>query len=310
MTALSETFAIKTPDSQAMLIRELSASPFMAIGTLDTYISRVTRVYQWSMGGFQIDLWIPEEEVKEWRFRVAKWMQRLEKLRTIYGSTKPIHFICVPLDVPRRFPEDARQCLGREHVNGGYTYVNGHTVYLFRKEELSKVLLHEYLHQIQGHKDAEWVAQPAALEHVRKLANIPHGIDLRPNEAIVEAWALRHHTKCLSEETGIPFKILWDAEVAFACSQARRVWMHQSHCVPRWNEGTHTFSYYILKAWLVWAWEKSKKDTGREWSLNYTITELIAWIQQHWPTWQTQLESGRRLKSNGGGARMTLFGDW
>lgn len=303
--AFNETAIAKTPEAHTALVQELSGSPYMTIEILNVYLTEVSHIYTWSMGGFQIDMWIPTQTVKEWRYRVAKWMQRLENVRVWYGSTKSIHFICVPLDVPRRFPSESHQCLGKAHVNGGYTYVNGNEVYLFRKEELSKVLLHEYLHQVQGHKDAEWYAHPEQLERIRTCAEIPQGIDIRPNEAVVECWALWHHTRCLSEETGIPFKTLWAAEVSFAYSQACRVWAHQGLCVPRWNEGTHTFSYYILKAFLVWAWDKKNV-----WQLKYNVKAFVDWVQLHWPTWQTRLESVGQQRTKGVSARMTLLGDW
>lgn len=302
----------KSPDEQTLLIQELTTSRYVSTERIGDYMSYVRSIYSWKTPFFQLDFWIPDDQVSEWNYQLNKLLRRLETLRKYYDSSKPIHFVCMPLDIPRHFPANKQQCLGREHVNGGYTYVNGHTVYLFREEELSKVMIHEYLHQIQGHKDVEWT--PEALDEIRRLVPIPEGIDFRPNEAVIEAWALFYHTQFLSIETGIPFKRLWEAEKQFVLQQARQIWAHQSQCLPRWNEQTHTFSYYILKACFIWAWKKN----DLVWRLDYSIPELVDWTKSHWDAWKNMIDTGRKniprpdkkiplpIKS----ARMTLLGDY
>jgi len=290
---------------QAALVQELTSSRYVSPETVSKYMSSIQSIYSWKTPYFQLDFWIPESQLSEWQYPLNKLLRRLETLRIYYHSSKSIHFVCVPLDIPRRFPVNSTQCLGREHVNGGYTYVNGNTVYLFRREELSKVMLHEYLHQIQGHKDAEWTAE--SLEKVRALVPIPKDIDFRPNEAVVEAWALFYHINFLSIENGIPFKTLWDTELQFALQQARHIWNHQSKCLPQWNEQTHTFSYYILKALFVWSW---RGHTSHVWRLDYSIEELSDWIRSHWDAWKKKIHTGARDRASHSSARMTLFGDF
>ena len=307
----------KAADAEATLVQELTTSGYVSLEVIRAYMSTVQSVYSWNHGMFQLDFWIPVEAVAEWNHQLRRVVRRLETLRLHYRSTKPIHFVCVPLDIPRQFPTSTTQCLGREHVNGGYTYVNGNTVYLFRHEELPKVMLHEYLHQIQGHKDAEWDAK--SLERIRALVPIPTGIDIRPNEAVVEAWALYYHTQFLALEHPISFKSLWDAERRFALHQARRVWAHQSKCLPSWNEQTHTFSYYVLKACFVQSLgeQMHKKNTHTQsqppWQLDYSVPVLVAWIVSQWSHWKAQLVAGTGTgtRTEGAdGARMTLLGDF
>lgn len=301
-------------EARNTLIQELTTTRYVSDETIRTYMASVTSVTSWKTPYFQMDLWISDAQRSKWDDVMNALLRRLESLRIYHASSKSIHFVCVPLDIPRRFPNHTNQCLGREHVNGGYTYVNGDTVYLFRREELPKVMLHEYLHQLQGHKDAEWTSE--ALENVRALVSIPSSIDIRPNEAVVEVWALFYHTHFLAVETGIPFKTLWDAETRFVLQQARHIWTHQSHCLPRWNEETHTFSYYILKAWFVWAWSDA---TAHVWRLDYSVDELTQWIQSHWAEWKKKIETVRGTGMGTGtapalrepkSARMTLLGDF
>jgi hypothetical protein len=183
-------------------------------------------------------------------------------------------------------------------------------VYLFRREELPKVVLHEYLHQIQGHKDLEW--SHADMDFLKRVVGVSIP-DMRPNESIVEYWAWKHHWMFLSVETGIPWKILRKAETNYVLRQARRIWNHQKQCASSWMEGTPVFSYYILKAMYVVLGGNTRAQPP--WRLDYSVPELNQWIHSHWTEWKKQLGEGHGVSVVSGNrkepmtARMTLLGD-
>lgn len=300
------TYAPVVPAERDRLVAELTQSNYINRAFALNHFSRVSRVATWKTdGGLQIDLWETPEAMAGWVQKMPRLLRRLEALRVYYAAVKPVHFICVPLDAPRQLPAEPSQCLDKPHVNGGYTYLNGNQVYLFRKEELPKVLLHEYLHQIQGHKDLDWDAD--ALGRLNTIVGLQVG-DLRPNESIVEYWAWMHHTLFLALETGTPWKTLQAAERAFMLEQARRIWTHQQGCAASWTEGTPVFSYYILKAMY------SVLGNTKAWRLDYSVPELLSWIETHWPVWKKELTRATpakqaRHEATPATARMTLFGD-
>jgi hypothetical protein len=317
------------PDDRNRLWKELSQSNYVPHELATAYLKDVSKIRRWHTPNFTLDLWIPEDVPAgapaatrpNFRPRVSAWLHRLETLRRFYNTKKSIQFVCVPMPIPREFPKQSTQCLGRNHVNGGYTYIHQNTVYLFRAEELPKVLLHEYLHQIQGDKDGTWRQHTNALERIRRLVNIDPSVDIRPNEAVVEYWAWLYHQWFVGLEYHMNPKRLWDAETDFVLYQAKRIYDHQRECQPPyWYEETHVFSYYILKAFLVWAANPSAPDadTGAE-SLFYSIDPFVERVERQWETFRASvLEPAHPLAAKKqlvhkwapNSARMTLLGDF
>lgn len=61
-------------------------------------------------------------------------------------SGKPWLVVWYAAESPRRFPSVGQE-LGAEHVNGGYTqYCSTDGIFIYRKEEASRVLVHEMIH--------------------------------------------------------------------------------------------------------------------------------------------------------------------
>jgi hypothetical protein len=299
------------PTDREKLKNEWAQSNYVPSAVAVPYLNSVSHIRRWKTAYFTLDIWIPETSPSS-HFFVLKWLRRLETLRRLYQSTKSIHFICVPLPIPREFPKesDANQCLNQTNVNGGYTYIHQNTVYLFRAEELPKVLLHEYLHQIQGNKDSEWRQHPTALSYVRQLENIHPSVDIRPNEAVIEYWAWIYQQSFVALDYHLPPKRLWMAETQFIMLQAKRIYNHQRNCRPvHWYEETHVFSYYILKAFLVWV----TGHRNREISLFYNIDSLIHTLETQWKPFKDALFQTRdpsKKQKEPHSARMTLLGDF
>ena len=68
----------------------------------------------------------------------------------LYGTLNARHPIRVYLfadSVRRQFPDDPRQPIGPEHINGGYTYpCKADTILIYRAEDATRVLIHELQH--------------------------------------------------------------------------------------------------------------------------------------------------------------------
>jgi hypothetical protein len=315
----SSHFPIPTAERET-LIRELTSSGYMPRDTVHDYFSQVAEVVQWRLETITIDLWVSPDSAAAWIKKMPTILRRLDTLRRMFQFQKPIRFVCVPINRPRLFPVSPSVCLGKSEVNGGYTYLNGNTVYLFRKEEMPKVLLHEYLHQIQGPKDLEWT--PATLNRLHRVLRVEKNIDLRPNESVIEFWAWYYHQQFLSIETGISSELLWEAEKRFVFHQAQKIWTHQLHCSPTWSEGTPVLSYYLLKTLYSTMLPKppmaspsSLFSASLPWRLDYSPEELVAWIETHWPAFSISLSApgpGPAPAAPGfpkDTARMTLLGD-
>lgn len=72
--------------------------------------------------------------------RLFQWIGRPEK-----GGSWRIFWL--PSEVQRLYPKSADEPLGPAHLNGGYCYpCRSDTVVVYRKEEATRVLVHELLH--------------------------------------------------------------------------------------------------------------------------------------------------------------------
>lgn len=303
-------------------------------------------LFQWKTNHIQIDIWdIPTNKDNKkgipndiWSVLVPKIIRRMETLRKLYEYTNESHILCtcIPFDVPRKLPNSMDVCVSSENINGGYTYTHMTTgnnlreIYILRKEELPKVLLHEYLHQLQVQNTSQEASSKSIwtnsiLESLYTRWNISKegcsiGMSqcktvLEPNEAIIEFWAWIHQMNFVSIENGISREIIWNAEYQFTIQQIRKLINHQRNCSKSdqllWHEKTHAFSYYVLKGYFAWCIHEQKDPISID--LQYSSKELFNHIQLHWEEYMRMLLSDNTLmlhKNKDISIRMTLFGDF
>jgi hypothetical protein len=197
---------------------------------------------------------------------IRRTMRRIECLMSIYGISKKKHltFWLLPTSHLRKFPKKSDVQITPEHINGGFTYTHSRagTVFVFRREEFPKVFLHETLHH--AHMDTHSAWSKADLQKIYAYFRLDTkgcnpsmqctSTDLRPNEAWIETWAELYHLGFLHYEYSLPWDLLWNAERKWACTQAKRVLLHQkAQQDGKWREQTHAYSYMVLRAALLWS---------------------------------------------------------
>lgn len=308
---------------------ELSSSKYADRQILQQYIEAVEYISHYVTPHFQINIWISNDQKGTvWDAVMNRVCKRLETLYTYFQSSKAILFYdCIPVDITKHIPEDKQKCISTENINGGYTYLNGNRVVLFRKEELPKVMLHEYLHQVQGNADIRWSNdQLRDLYHLWDISfdgcsdtsMYKCSTDLRINEAFVELWALCFQVLFVAIDSGIDLQKIYDEEYAFSCCQARKVYEHQRMCSPdkRWVEDTHSFSYHLVKTFLLWLVKNHHIPLESIHLNTYNSTVIVRYIHSYWEQYINAVIKNRRVfKCQNGlyGAstlRMTLFGDF
>lgn len=172
---------------------------------------------------------------------VRKIMRRAGTLVSFAKTKTPLNIIWIPCPVKRELPAPG-QPINAEHINGGYTYMNGNTIYIYRYEEFAKVLLHEILHHSEldiGRQD--W----PDLGTLRRVFNIAPETPLSPNEAVIETWAELYQLMFLAAETEIPLDKLIEKEARHALCQSAKLLAHAR--TGPWRETTNAFSYIIFR---------------------------------------------------------------
>lgn len=217
----------------------------------------------------------------------------------------PIRIFIVPCPDVRTVPPPGEPVEPR-HINGGFTYTTGDDIYLFRREELGKVMVHELLHHSIYHVDP-W--PPAVLRRMYVAFGIDSdGCDpamdrcptmLRPNEAVVEAYALLYHLALVSGGDPRMFAAMWKQELAHAFDLAAWVRDHQATLAGgKWKEGTHAFSYLCLRAALL-------REGLPALEGHYDPEQMAAIMDRGWQKLSGTTTDGARRPT---ALRMTVFG--
>jgi hypothetical protein len=180
------------------------------------------------------------------------------------GMITNVNITVIDCDVPKRFP--SRQCvLGSDHINSGYTTRSSttHSIVVYRREEMLKVVLHELIHfcnlDFYNYPTSydDWFVDKFDICVKKPYNNATNPLALY--ECYTEILAMYGHliTQALFEEqlaSKPDSEILHfvnrmlQLELKFSNTQTRRLmsWMSKTMC-----EGTHIFSYYVLKTQVL-----------------------------------------------------------
>lgn len=266
--------------------------------TIDVYV--LSSIELRVIGGTRRDQWI-----------CKKVCQRAAAIQQMYPTHPQRLIIWVFLTHAKRMMP-VRGHVQPKHINGGYTYVHGSDIYVLRREEFPKVVLHEVIHHTIHHRKS-W--SPEGLMRLYETFHISrHKCDetmdtcstiLEPNEALVECWAEVIHLMFVSIDTRISFNNLWNAEQEYAFQQTKNLLNVQATHMSEWQEGTHSYSYIVLRTLLLCTfpkWAFGQLDTNA-----MTMHILSTWES---PAIQQRLQQTKRSRSKVKSLRMTLLGDF
>ena len=203
---------------------------------------------------------------------------------------QPYVYWILPCKIKRVFPAPGTP-ISQEHINGGYTYKSGNTIYIYREEECPKVMIHELLHH--SRLDTPVPDDPK----LYKRFKIHPDTVLRPNEAIIEAWALVCHLKQLPED----FETLLQKELEWSLYLCKKLTKQPTP----WYEETHAYSYVRLKTCILFFFPEFLKL-----KIPYEPKQVLAFFTKYniHPDFLAAIQNASDFKTNS--FRLTLYGDW
>ncbi|QIG60084.1 hypothetical protein [Dishui Lake large algae virus 1] len=240
------------------------------------------------------------------------------------GSDKNIKIVLVPIKERRKKPNPTNKIVMPSHINGGYTYTveqgQDARIFIYRLEEWPKVMLHEIVHNIPKIQNIQW-----GDSDIRKMYKM-FGIDnvgcpdacktvLEPTEAVVEAWAIFLHTAFLCHETGSNFYELIKKEIVWNDHHTRWILEKQQNGLGGiWREGTHAFSYIVLRGIIL---HNLNKFLGMRMPYSPTTLERLwedGWKKLRKNIMSARSEPGAKNKNKnenekGNSMRMSVYGD-
>jgi hypothetical protein len=202
----------------------------------------------------------------------------------------PYIYWILPCKIKRVFPTPGIP-ISQEHINGGYTYKSGNTIYIYREEECPKVMIHELLHH--SHLDTPVPNDPTFYKRFK----IHPDTVLRPNEAIIEAWALLYHLKQLPND----FETLLQKELEWSLHLCKKLTKQPSP----WYEETHAYSYVRLKTCILFFLPEFLKL-----KIPYDPKQVLAFFTKYntHPDFLKAIQNAPDFKTNS--FRLTVYGDW
>ena len=154
-----------------------------------------------------------------------------------------IHLI--PSPAKKIFKEDG--IMTSENINSGFTYVNRNDIYIFRKEEFPKVVLHELIHHdLNIHQD-EFNEKNKRL--LKEHFNICDDTTLILNETIIELWATILQLAFVSVDYNIDYRRLFKMEVIYSLYKCHQIFKIQKG--DKWKDRCNIYSYIIFKTILL-----------------------------------------------------------
>ena len=208
----------------------------------------------------------------------VKWIICLCLCDTKNTSKQAIHITLYLTDMVKTIPRDFQNNVQVDHINSGFSYWNSDTqekkIYLYRKEEWIKVLIHECFHMFN--MDIPENIR-GSTNHFEDIFHIQSEFII--NECFVEFWArilnCAMFTYLLKDgintiEFHTLFSLNMNVERLFSLHQACKLLNHfqlryndiidektKHICRSIYKEETNAFSYYVLTSILMNSFPKT-----------------------------------------------------
>lgn len=231
-------------------------------------------------------------------YHLIKIIKRCYCIIKIYKLSKKINIHILMSPIKRYFPKN--MTVDCNNINGGFTNINSNNIYILRKEEYGKVILHELIHHVDKLNNYSWDIKN--LNKLKDKFNISKDTILAPNEALTELWAISFQLLFINYEYKIPFDLLLEIEIDRSLYLSYKLKKIQSN--NYWKEKTNSFCYIIFKTILLYNFKKLLFD----YKFPYNIDMITNFLIDNY-TFPIIKKNNNKFISNNS-MRMTVFGDF
>ena len=235
---------------------------------------------------------------------LTRIIKRLYVVYNLLKINKQFQFWLIPTDVNKWFPK--KGIVTPKHVNGGFTYItndaytNIANIYIYRREEFPKVMLHELIHHSYIDVSNNPKFNSTFVNKLKTICIIDNNTSFLPNEGIVEACALLLQSLFISYEYNIPFSTIINIEQKWSAKQTSRLLFYKNNKNKdhNWEETSNSYCYFVIKTFLI-----SNIDNFINNLNNNTLdTYLLLNIQNY-------LSKIKQKQMHNNCFRMSVFGD-
>jgi hypothetical protein len=180
------------------------------------------------------------------KIHLYKCVYRTFLIKNVY-NIKPeqyINFYIILNPLKRKLPNKKTEIINAKNINGGFTYINTNNIYIVRKEDYEKVIIHELLHHNNFIHYEDWNIRN--IKTLKNICRIEKTQIFIPNEAIVETFAIILNVIFASIENNISFKKILNKDRKHNLIIAKKIIDKQGNNV--WKEKTHSYCYIVIRA--------------------------------------------------------------
>ena len=180
------------------------------------------------------------------KIHLYKCVYRTFLIKNLYNIKhgQYINFYIILNPLKRKLPNKKTEIINAKNINGGFTYINTNNIYIVRKEDYEKVIIHELLHHNNFiHYDNWNISNIKILKTIFRIEKTQIFI---PNEPIVETFAIILNVILFSIENNISFKKILIKDRKHNLIIAKKIIDKQENNL--WSEKTHSYCYIVIRA--------------------------------------------------------------
>jgi hypothetical protein len=221
-------------------LKQYFRSPYNIKEVID-YIDNIDSIYKYSLNNIDIIVYYREGIDNIDKKLIIKTIKRG---CVIYKKEKKI--IINLIYTPAKKILEYNKPLTTKNVNSGFTFANGNEIFIFRREEFPKVIIHELIHHNRYIHNDNFKLQNKL--NLIKHFNLHPNTTLILNEAIVELWATFIHLSFVSRDYKIDLKELLNVELHYSLYKTWQIFELQKKFINNlWYDECNIFSYIIFK---------------------------------------------------------------
>lgn len=180
---------------------------------------------------------------------IKESLKRCEIIIDIYNIKKHFEMYLIYSNMKKTLPK--KRILESKHINSAYTYINKDDIFIIRKEEHEKVMIHEILHHVKIIQNDNWTNKN--ITDLKKHFNISNDCYLIPNEAVIELWAIIYNSIFVSLYKKMSVNKIIKEEIEHSVKNSKTILHLQSTYKDGiWNEKSNLYCYIVFKTILLY----------------------------------------------------------
>lgn len=238
------------------------------------YIDEITDIYIYKYENIEIRVYYRK---KKDEINIQKIHKILKRAYKITDNCKNKLFMIHLIFSPAKKEFDYNEMITARNVNSGFTYTKGNEIFIFRREEYPKVIIHELLHH-QQMIDQSHITSTKDKNELMKHFNINKDTILILNETIIELWALIMHLSFIADEYNLDIDELFEIETKYSIYKSYQILkLQETYKNQQWCDKCNIYAYIIFKMIIM----TKIKDFFKIYSFPYDQTKIKDFIIKH-----------------------------